>query len=158
MQAGPDRAVLADGLACALDRTTSHPTLPRPTLPDQIYEGESSSEEYNISFISPLHAHADTTHRIADVPETTPRPPPSFRIARPRPRAFTPAKHHHHHHGLRSARLHQETGIRSGLACLRTFLPIHMTIAVQRPSRTLQASLFLDLKSRSSTALKTTIL
>jgi hypothetical protein len=31
-----------------------------------------------------------------------------------------------------------------------------MTIAVQRPSRTLQASLYLDLKSRSSTALKTT--
>jgi hypothetical protein len=33
-----------------------------------------------------------------------------------------------------------------------------MTIGDQRPSRTLQASLFADLKSRSSTALKTTIL
>jgi hypothetical protein len=33
----------------------------------------------------------------------------------------------------------------------------HMT-AVLRPSRSLQASLFLSLKSRSSTALKTTIL
>jgi hypothetical protein len=56
-------AVLADEASGRSGSHYSHPTLPRPTLPDQIYRG-SSCEEYN-SFISPLHLHPHTARRIA---------------------------------------------------------------------------------------------
>lgn len=143
-------AVLAEGASVCSGSHYSNPTLPRPTLPDQIYRataagqrGPSLSSHRCISPLTPPTARARRHHS------------PASSIARPRPSAFLASRHHRHRLHCPPAWTTEEADA-ADTPDPGTSSQTHMTIVSHRPSRSLQASLFLALKSRSSTALKTT--
>jgi hypothetical protein len=136
--------------------TPTHTTPPAdPLLPDQIYTPilapivvlslHSPSLTYLPSHTGHHHHHSCPPYSRAlyTCRHTHPRAPAS---ASSIPRQY------------RLRRLNGSTGRRGRLPYPETPLRRHMTAVLRRPSRSLQASLFLSLKSRSSTALKTTIL
>ena len=70
-------AVLAEGAsACSGSHYDSNPTLPRPTLPDQIYKAIAGSRG-TFSLISPLQLVADAQDRTRQ-PSLLPAPPQSL--------------------------------------------------------------------------------
>jgi hypothetical protein len=153
-------AVLADGLVRALDRFT--PTLPgtHPAGPDL----------HTASHAPATTRNSLSSHRCTPKPDTIRRNRSRDCCHPERSTPFSPSRHSpstecillHPPLGITILRIVRPSGPRSRQTQWTDRHPqlslIHMTIALNRPSRALQASLFSNLKSRSSTALKTTIL